>query len=598
MAFIKKTLASSGVVLSLAGLGVGVNDYKDSLSILNVGPVEDVRQQDGTLEVIVTMDREKKRERGYRFWLEDREFEEKYRDEITEYLDFADSYVAHLTQEQIDELRKDPNIYRIEYNKKPEFLLDEAIPYVHTGSIMGIRGLTGSGVFFCGLDSAYYRHDFLPAPYKMYDSWAQDNNAMSDGGHGMQTSGVALSSHPVWRGYAPDAYWMPCLVNSAQTQFANCMDWCADNGGDVIHLSFTVGDTTLANCDSEFLAQVVNDITDRGVAVFGSSGNAGNDDRVAIPACASKAAAVGQTNAFNVRTGSNGGPALDLMVYSAGIFSLTGQKRDFGDLSGTSFASPTAAGIAAILKQANPNLTPSQIIHIMGKTATDLGAAGRDDLYGSGMVNVLAALNEVRSGLGQPAFAAPKLFFYEDFEDTLASDWTVSGDWQTTTYNAFEYRIQGPYDSWRRLEQDTNNNLGKAYVRNCSTECTITMTGSLSLAGYTGALLSFYRMMDIALESTDYLKVDAFDGTSWRNIHTVDTTLGEVQKHNANKYGQLARTEDSPVWFVEQIVLSGALMTDSFKLRLRGKAWEPHTDLRPRENIIIDGIRVREHFIP
>ncbi|MCE3264307.1 MAG: peptidase, partial [Pseudoduganella sp.] len=60
--------------------------------------------------------------------------------------------------------------------------------------------------------------------------------------------------------------------------------------------------------------------------------------------------------------------------------------------SGTSFASPVAAAVGALVMAANPSLTPDQVQSILFSTAVDLGTAGRDIYFGYGRVNAAAAV--------------------------------------------------------------------------------------------------------------------------------------------------------------------------------------------------------------
>jgi subtilisin family serine protease len=60
--------------------------------------------------------------------------------------------------------------------------------------------------------------------------------------------------------------------------------------------------------------------------------------------------------------------------------------------TGTSAATPIAAGVAALVKAANPGLTPSQVRTILQQTAQDIGTRGYDALFNFGLVDATAAV--------------------------------------------------------------------------------------------------------------------------------------------------------------------------------------------------------------
>ncbi|MEI5908716.1 S8 family serine peptidase [Bacillus spongiae] len=64
--------------------------------------------------------------------------------------------------------------------------------------------------------------------------------------------------------------------------------------------------------------------------------------------------------------------------------------------AGTSMAAPQVAGIAGVIKAANPDFTPSQVSAIIKQTAIDYGKPGQDALYGSGEANAYRALMDVK----------------------------------------------------------------------------------------------------------------------------------------------------------------------------------------------------------
>jgi subtilisin family serine protease len=85
-----------------------------------------------------------------------------------------------------------------------------------------------------------------------------------------------------------------------------------------------------------------------------------------------------------------------------------GFGTDFGPLgirfSGTSASAPHAAGVAALLLQANPTLMPSEVSDVLQNTAVDLGPPGSDNTFGFGRIDAFAA---VQSVLGNGGGFAP-----------------------------------------------------------------------------------------------------------------------------------------------------------------------------------------------
>jgi subtilisin family serine protease len=68
---------------------------------------------------------------------------------------------------------------------------------------------------------------------------------------------------------------------------------------------------------------------------------------------------------------------------------------------GTSMATPHVSGVAALLWSANPSWTNVEIREAMNATAIDLGASGRDPVFGYGLVQAAAAL-EYLQGVTPP----------------------------------------------------------------------------------------------------------------------------------------------------------------------------------------------------
>jgi subtilisin family serine protease len=79
-------------------------------------------------------------------------------------------------------------------------------------------------------------------------------------------------------------------------------------------------------------------------------------------------------------------------------------STDYALVVGTSFASPYAAGVAALALSVKPNLSADQLETLLRQTAVDLGAEGYDTDYGWGFVN---AYNAVSNTIVSVADAEP-----------------------------------------------------------------------------------------------------------------------------------------------------------------------------------------------
>ncbi|MHC4642413.1 MAG: S8 family serine peptidase, partial [Planctomycetota bacterium] len=76
--------------------------------------------------------------------------------------------------------------------------------------------------------------------------------------------------------------------------------------------------------------------------------------------------------------------------------SVTHFKGFFSSDSGTSAATPIAAGVVALLKQSNPALSQNQVKNALKQTAKDIGPPGWDQHSGAGIIRPKAAFRAVR----------------------------------------------------------------------------------------------------------------------------------------------------------------------------------------------------------
>ena len=69
---------------------------------------------------------------------------------------------------------------------------------------------------------------------------------------------------------------------------------------------------------------------------------------------------------------------------------------------GNSFSGPHAAGVAALMLSANPELNAWQVKSLMEGTCKDIGAKGRDPVFGAGLLQAIEAVRAARRA-GQPS---------------------------------------------------------------------------------------------------------------------------------------------------------------------------------------------------
>ncbi|MCZ7649977.1 MAG: S8 family peptidase [Thermoanaerobaculia bacterium] len=97
---------------------------------------------------------------------------------------------------------------------------------------------------------------------------------------------------------------------------------------------------------------------------------------------------------------------------------------------GTSMASPHVAGAAAILRAHRPSATRQQVKQALIESALDLGAPGKDNLYGYGFLQINSALTRLEEITG--GGTAPCVRNAET-ACLLSNRFEVKVNWQTTT---------------------------------------------------------------------------------------------------------------------------------------------------------------------
>lgn len=194
---------------------------------------------------------------------------------------------------------------------------------------------------------------------------------------------------------------------------------------------------------SSVVQSAVTQARNAGVVLFASAGNE-NHSAPNYPAAYSGVISVAAVDLnANRAPYSNFGPTIDIAApggdasvdldndgYVDGILStmMDGTTPPFLPIyafyQGTSMACPHAAGLAALMLAAEPTLTPAEIESLLKSTAVDLGAPGRDDLYGNGLIDAYEAVYAAQNGAvsGTPVLGlTPDLLSFGKLTTTLSS---------------------------------------------------------------------------------------------------------------------------------------------------------------------------------
>jgi serine protease len=101
----------------------------------------------------------------------------------------------------------------------------------------------------------------------------------------------------------------------------------------------------------------------------------------------------------------NGDGYQDLVLSTVGDDSSGQTVYGYGLKAGTSMATPHVAGVLALMKSVNPALTPADIDTLLaaGRLTVDIGAPGRDDSFGHGLIDALKAVQAAQAGGGGTA---------------------------------------------------------------------------------------------------------------------------------------------------------------------------------------------------
>lgn len=219
-------------------------------------------------------------------------------------------------------------------------------------------------------------------------------------GHGTHVAGTALGKELPngFSGVAPKAKLLMARVcdetGCSSADMIAGIEWGIAQKVQVLNMSF--GDENQTKLEKEAVAKAEA----AGVMVIAATGNDGVG-QIYYPANYQTSYAVGAVDREGkIAEFSNYGKGLNIMAPGTDILSSVpvgskcgNGKADYCLYEGTSMASPHVAGVAALVRATNPNLTPKQVRKLLTETAIPAGDALH---YGAGIVDAEKAVTKAK----------------------------------------------------------------------------------------------------------------------------------------------------------------------------------------------------------
>ncbi len=308
-------------------------------------------------------------------------------------------------------------------------------------------------------------------------------------GHGTHVAGT-IASYGSVSGVMQNATLIPVKVlgdNGSGSMYGiqQGILYAASVNSDVINMSLGGGGY------SQGMDDAIRTAVSSGTIVVAATGN---DSRgsISYPAAYSGAIAVGSVTSNRTRSSfSNYGQGLELMAPGSNIYS-TYPNGQFRTLSGTSMATPHVAGVAGLMRAANPNISVAEARSILQNTAQ---YAGSFNQYGHGIVDANAAVRAASGQSQQPSYetnttVSTNASSYTRGQSVTVRANVVDQDGQALSNATVQFTITRP-NGTTVTNTATTNNSGVATWTIATSSSTARGTygvqAATSLSGYEGS---------------------------------------------------------------------------------------------------------------
>jgi subtilisin family serine protease len=300
------------------------------------------------------------------------------------------------------------------------------------GRFLSAINATGKGIKIGVIDTGIdYMHEAFGGGfgkgYKVaggYDFVNNDNDPMDDNGHGTHVAGIIAGESNSFSGIAPDAilYAYKVLDATGSGSMSTVIEGIEQALADSVNIiNLSLGSSS--GDPSDILSQAVNQAVESGVIVVAAAGNNGDYGTIGSPGAAQFALTVGAVDAngqiasFSSKGPSGGDYGLKPDIVAPGVNILSAQLNGgYITMTGTSMAAPFVTGLAARLRELNPDWTALEVENAIIESAVNLS----QPIFAQG--NGLA---DTSSPVTKSAIFSPPHFSF-GFDPPSVQTWTQS----------------------------------------------------------------------------------------------------------------------------------------------------------------------------
>ncbi len=422
--------------------------------------------------------------------------------EIHYRFDEFNAFAVSIPSQAIKGLEHNPNILMIEEDPK-RYPSAQTVPYGidavqarevwdnNRDGVIDAGSPNGSGITVCIIDSGLNVNHEDFAGVNIIGGYPSGWN-VDQCGHGTHVAGTITAANnnlgvvgvnpgtsslylvKVFSGVDCGWSYSSDLINAAQR--------CEAAGAKVINMSLG-GPLKSRTEDRAF-----NSLDSKsGILSFAAAGNDGNNSK-SYPASYSSVVSVAAVDSNNqVAFFSQQNNQVELAAPGVGVLSTTGYG--YASWNGTSMATPHASGVAALTWSADPSRSNAEIRNALTQTALDLGAPGRDNAYGYGLVQAYDAWQLLGGNSSGNNLAPIAAFTYSCSELSCSFDASSSSD------------SDGSISNYQWDFGDGNSANGSVINYNFSTAGSYPVT--LTVTDDKGAVDTELKMIAIAISGGD-----------------------------------------------------------------------------------------------